>query len=150
MTLWKRRIVEHSVYGVDLNPMAVELAKLALWLETAAVNQPLTFLDHHLRQGNSLVGAKVENLGVLPDTDPLQQAAFENLIRQRVPVLLEAFQSIAAIPSDQASRVKEKERLYRRVVDGVVRPFRELADIWCASSSFLGRRSQSPTSTTMR
>jgi len=55
LTYWKRRIVEHCIYGADLNPVAVELAKLALWLETAAIDQPLTFLDHHLRCGNSLV-----------------------------------------------------------------------------------------------
>jgi hypothetical protein len=52
----KRRIAEQCIYGVDLNEAAVELAKLSLWLATAARDLPLTFLDAHLRTGNSLVG----------------------------------------------------------------------------------------------
>ncbi|HEU5422839.1 MAG TPA: N-6 DNA methylase, partial [Nitrolancea sp.] len=52
----KRRIAEQCIYGVDLNESAVELAKLSLWLATAARELPLTFLDAHLRAGNSLVG----------------------------------------------------------------------------------------------
>jgi hypothetical protein len=54
---WKRRVVQQCLYGVDLNPLAVELAKLSLWLATAARDYPLSFLDHHLRPGNALVGA---------------------------------------------------------------------------------------------
>src|SRR5207245_2259194 len=63
---WRRRVVESCIYGVDLNPLAVELAKLSLWLTTIATDQPLNFLDHHLRCGNSLIGAQVEELGSLP------------------------------------------------------------------------------------
>ncbi len=57
LTYWKRRVVQQCIYGVDLNPLAVELAKLSLWLATAAKNRPLNFLDHHLRTGNALVGS---------------------------------------------------------------------------------------------
>ncbi len=64
---WARReVVRNCIYGVDLNPMAVELAKLSLWLTTVASNKPLSFLDHHLRCGNSLIGAELEKLTVLP------------------------------------------------------------------------------------
>ena len=67
LAYWRRRVVESCVYGVDLNPMAVELAKLSLWLHTVAKGEPLSFLDHHIRCGNSLIGAKVENLSHLPE-----------------------------------------------------------------------------------
>ena len=50
---WRRRVVEACIYGVDINPMAVELAKLSLWLTCIAADEPLNFLDHHLRQGNA-------------------------------------------------------------------------------------------------
>ncbi|MBC8400719.1 MAG: N-6 DNA methylase [Candidatus Marinimicrobia bacterium] len=63
ISFWRRRVVECCVYGVDLNPLAVELAKLSLWLTCIAVKQPLSFLDHHLRPGNSLIGAKISELG---------------------------------------------------------------------------------------
>ncbi len=63
---WRRRVVESCVYGVDVNPMAVELAKLSLWLHTVAKGEPLSFLDHHIRCGNSLLGAKIKDLPHLP------------------------------------------------------------------------------------
>ena len=55
--LHARRIVaQRCLYGVDKNPMAVDLAKLSLWLATLAKDHPFTFLDHALRCGDSLVG----------------------------------------------------------------------------------------------
>jgi hypothetical protein len=54
--LIRRIILKRVIYGVDLNPMAVELAKLSLWLHSFTVGAPLSFLDHHLRVGDSLFG----------------------------------------------------------------------------------------------
>ena len=64
--IWKRRVVERCLYGVDLNPLAYELAKLALWLNSASVGKPLTFLDHHLKIGNSLYSTPLSRLSALP------------------------------------------------------------------------------------
>lgn len=55
----RRMVLKRCVHGVDLNPMAVELAKVALWLHSFTVGAPLSFLDHHLRCGNSVLGAWV-------------------------------------------------------------------------------------------
>ena len=52
----RRIILKRCIYGVDLNPMAVELAKLSLWLHSFTVGAPLSFLDHHLRCGDLLFG----------------------------------------------------------------------------------------------
>ena len=60
-------MAQSCIYGVDLNPLAVELAKLSLWLITAAQDRPLSFLDHHLRPGNSLVGARLADLNQAED-----------------------------------------------------------------------------------
>ncbi len=54
--LVRRIILKRVIYGVDRNPMAVELAKLSLWLHSFTVGAPLSFLDHHLRCGDSLFG----------------------------------------------------------------------------------------------
>lgn len=54
--LLRRMVMKRCIYGVDLNEMAVDLAKLSLWLDSFAVGAPLSFLDHHLRWGNSLIG----------------------------------------------------------------------------------------------
>lgn len=51
-----RDVIQHCIYGVDINPLAVELARMALWLEGFSRGKPLSFLDHHLKVGNSVVG----------------------------------------------------------------------------------------------
>ena len=56
----KRDVLLHCIYGVDLNPMALELAKFSLWITASLPDMPLTFLDHKLKCGNSLVGATPE------------------------------------------------------------------------------------------
>lgn len=53
----KRDVLLHCIYGVDLNPMAIELAKFSLWITASLPDLPLTFLDHKLKCGNSLIGA---------------------------------------------------------------------------------------------
>ncbi|MGA8146954.1 MAG: hypothetical protein WB870_05170 [Gallionellaceae bacterium] len=58
----RRMILKRVIFGVDKNPMAVELAKVALWLHTFTVGAPLSFLDHHLHCGDSLFGGKVKQL----------------------------------------------------------------------------------------
>ncbi|MBC6417217.1 MAG: restriction endonuclease, partial [Rhodospirillales bacterium] len=56
----RRMVLKRCIYGVDKNPMAVELAKVALWLHTFTVGAPLSFLDHHIRCGDSLFGSWVK------------------------------------------------------------------------------------------
>jgi hypothetical protein len=51
-----RDAIRHCIYGVDLNPLAVELCKVALWLEAHVPGEPLSFLDHHIKCGNAIVG----------------------------------------------------------------------------------------------
>lgn len=51
-----RDVIRHCIFGVDLNPLAVELCKVALWLEAHNPNEPLNFLDHHIKCGNAIVG----------------------------------------------------------------------------------------------
>lgn len=56
----RRDVMLHCIYGVDVNPMAVELAKVSLWINAAVKDKPLNFLDHHIKCGNSLIGATPE------------------------------------------------------------------------------------------
>lgn len=132
LTFWKRRVVERCVHGVDINPVAVELAQLALWLETLAVGQPLSFLAHHLRQGNSLVGATVDALGALPEAGEIQWNVYLQQVEGQLPILLEPLDKIRAIPSETPQQVKIKERLLREL-DRKRRRFIQVADLWCST-----------------
>ena len=77
----RRMVLKRCVYGVDKNPMAVELAKVSLWLHTFTVGAPLSFLDHHLICGDSLFGAwvrptieRAEQQGGLFIREPIRRA----------------------------------------------------------------------------
>ena len=88
----RRTILKRCIYGVDKNPMAVELAKVALWLHTFTVGAPLSFLDHHLRCGNSLFGFWVRDAmdrltkwgGQLLINEPMQKAMAQALAMQKL------------------------------------------------------------------
>jgi len=62
----RRAVVEHCLYGVDIDPLAVELARVALWVETLDEKLPFTFLDHKLRCGDSLVGTWLDRFRDYP------------------------------------------------------------------------------------
>ncbi|MFH0988480.1 MAG: hypothetical protein V1799_00510 [bacterium] len=62
----RRSVVEHCIYGVDLNPMAIELARLSLWIETMDKDLPFEFIDHKIKTGNSLVGTWLDTFQEYP------------------------------------------------------------------------------------
>jgi len=80
----RRLIAQRCLYGVDRNPMAVDLAKLSLWLATLAKDHPFTFLDHSLRCGDSLVGLTREQIIAFHWKPEMKRALSEDLIRKRV------------------------------------------------------------------
>jgi hypothetical protein len=73
----KRRIAERCLFGVDLNPTAVQLARVALWIESVAGDRPLTYFEHHIRCGNSLLGTWLDRL----DAPPLPSLERKNASR---------------------------------------------------------------------
>ncbi|KKM06422.1 hypothetical protein LCGC14_1744140, partial [marine sediment metagenome] len=68
----RREVLQHCIYGVDMNPLAVELAKISLWLRACVKDKPLNFLDNHIKCGNSLIG-----LGQKIEIDEINPNAFE-------------------------------------------------------------------------
>ena len=137
---WARReVVRNCIYGVDLNPMAVELAKLSLWLTTVAANKPLSFLDHHLRCGNSLIGAELDRLTVLPGRPPEDTQLWSFGLRSHTEGLLKKYSLMAALPDDSLAMVKWKEDQFRQIKQSELsRRMAELADVWL--STYFGNK----------
>jgi len=102
VNLIKRMVMKRCIYGVDLNPMAVELAKLSLWLDSFTVGAPLSFLDHHLKCGNSLIGA----IDVSKHLPPGSQR--EKEFQRAVANLL----LVADLTDATISEVEQSQRLY--------------------------------------
>ncbi|QDV37672.1 Eco57I restriction-modification methylase domain-containing protein [Tautonia plasticadhaerens] len=64
--LLRRHVVERCIYGVDINPLAVELSRVSLWIETLDPDLPFSFLDHKIKVGNALVGCWLDRVEVYP------------------------------------------------------------------------------------
>jgi len=154
LSYWRRRVVERCIYGVDLNPLAVELTKLSLWLATVAKGKPLSFLDHHLRCGNSLIGARVADLQALPvrkrrrrkarktrktskvwETLEASQLAMwdESVFTQDMYRVVGAMRQIGEYETADLVSVKEKERLFEETVERERRKWRAVANLWTAT-----------------
>ncbi len=149
--LLHRRVAERCLYGVDINPMAVQVARLSLWLTTLASDRPLTFLDHHLAVGDSLVGARFRDLarqppfatressrvgarlaGLFADADA-QDALATAILPERFRLSLE--------PADTVAAVREKEQRLA-ALDAPCTPldrWKRAADLWCAAWFWTGR-----------
>ena len=140
---WKRRVAQSCVYGVDLNPLAVELAKLSLWLTTVAKDRPLSFLDHHLRCGNALVGARLADLqlgGAKPkskkktDTPAGQMTMMaDETFRQSLSLAVGSMWLIEGSAAQTVADVKQQEHLYETLRDGLTRKYNRLANLVTAS-----------------
>jgi hypothetical protein len=141
----RRTIAEQCLYGVDVNATAVQLARVSLWLTTLAADRPLTFLDHHLATGNSLVGAWLSDLSRAPRTRPLATRSslplFDDEIAGDVAgrVLPDRIR-IALEPSDSLEAVRGKERALASLAraGGPLGKWIAAADAWCAAALWPG------------
>jgi hypothetical protein len=136
---FRRLIAQRCLYGVDVNPMAVQLARLSLWLTTFAGDRPLTFFDHHLRTGNSLVGTTLAAVrrghpsrsrppGPLPLFD---DGAFDDAVAGTVT----SYERLRDGPEDTLEQVRAKEQRFAEL-QGDAAPigrWKRVADLWCAA-----------------
>ncbi|HET9999400.1 MAG TPA: N-6 DNA methylase, partial [Ktedonobacteraceae bacterium] len=151
LTYWKRRVAQQCIYGVDLNPLAVELAKLSLWLITAAKDRPLSFLDHHLRTGNALIGAWLEDVaaGQHPRARQAQRRAqeaqetrkesgqmtlelFDEAFQQTTRGALDSIVAIEENPGVTIKDVKAQEAAYAALRQQFIERYQRLANLGTA------------------
>jgi hypothetical protein len=107
-----RLICDRCLYGVDKNPMAVEMAKLSLWLVTLAKGRPFTFLDHALRWGDSLLGADERQLKTwsLTPGDEQQLMLLAEPVRRALETALKLRREIAERLVQDVKEAEAKER----------------------------------------
>ncbi len=108
----RRIVAERCLYGVDKNPMAVEMAKLSLWLITLAKDRPFTFLDSNLLCGDSLLGVNLQQLKTLAmDEKDVRTMSFMELAMQKaITVALGKRREISMRLERTAADTEEKER----------------------------------------
>jgi phage repressor protein C with HTH and peptisase S24 domain len=151
-----RDVVGHCIYGVDMNPMAVELCKVALWMETIDPGRPLSFLDSHIRCGNSLLGTTPMLVaGGVPDDafttitgDDKQvvkalkarnraEAGGQTALETAAPDLDALARAAVAIDGESdhtLGDIERKQERYRGLVDSTdFACAKGAADTWCAA-----------------
>ncbi len=122
LRLLKRLVMKRCLFGVDLNPMAVELAKLSLWLDSFTLGAPLSFLDHHLKSGNSLVGATLEGYRALrQDAQGATVGAglFATGQSFDVETVLDELHQLVALSDATRDQVKQSQVLYQKAERGL-------------------------------
>jgi hypothetical protein len=136
----RRDVAQRCLFGVDLNPMAVQLARLSLWLATLAAEKPLTFLDHRLVAGDSLVGSIFEQLALrapgrrrpgTPASLPLfDDASLRQFVREIVPTRAR----LARDRDEDVTIVRRKESVLAalRAKGSDAMRWSEVLDLWCA------------------
>lgn len=133
---WRRRAVERCIFGVDINPLATELAKLSLWLASASEGKPLSFLNHHLKTGNSLVGARISDLRHLPNAKKdKDEPSLPLYIDETIGLVLSEYEGIAAQDSDAMDAVEDKKRRDKHI-GAILTRVKDLANVWV--SAFYG------------
>lgn len=122
----RRIIAQRCLYGVDRNPMAVDLAKLSLWLTTLAREHPFTFLDHSLRAGDSLVGLTHRQISGFHWAPERQISFLENHIRERLEIVSRERRQILD-SGDQMPPGNKRQKL--QVADDSLNTIRLLSDV---------------------
>ncbi len=165
-----RDVIGHCIYGVDINPMSVELCKVSLWLESLEPGKPLSFLDHHIRCGNSLLGVMPALLSKgIPDDafKPIdgddadyckKYKAINKQERKQKQMsllghdsqpwehlgnLVAGLLSIDDVDDQSIAGIRERQRRYDELVRSSGYAFGHfLADSWCAA--FIWNKSDDP------
>ncbi len=135
--LLRRQVARRCIFGVDVNPMAVELARLSLWIHTFVPGLPLSLLDHNLIQGNSLVG-----IASFEEASELFQAEgnlFSLIARERLEAVREPVEKLGKLTDANDAEIREARELYAQMRQAI-RSEQDLFTLLAASRTNSGIR----------
>jgi hypothetical protein len=137
-----RLIAQRCIYGVDKNPLAVEMAKLSLWLLTMAKDKPFEFLDHNIRCGDSLVGLhsidQLKHFSLKPD--PNDKVLFKGPLDEAIEEAITLRLKLEDMPCNSVEDVKRQEELLAEANEKIAR-LRCAADL-LVSAEFWGENAK--------
>ena len=112
VTYWHRKVVENCIYGIDINNLSVLLARLSLWLISATNDKALSFIDHHLKCGNSIVGTTTNKVQYINKNIPL----FNMTKEQYMLPVVKKYERIKEIGSDTKADVALQHEAYEEIL----------------------------------
>ena len=111
VTYWRRKVVENCIYGIDINNLSVLLARLSLWLISVTNDKALSFIDHHLKCGNSIVGTTTDKVQYINKDIPL----FNMTKEQYMFPIIRKYERIKEIGSDTKADVALQHEVYEEI-----------------------------------
>ncbi len=134
VNLLKRHILKRCVYGVDLNPMAVELAKVSLWLDCFTLGAPLSFLDHHIKCGNSLIGVTVDEVREAVEGG---QGVLWGSQFTRLKLAAESMREVGDLSDLTSDQVRQSRKKFMEAYD-LLAPYKRIMDVY--TSQWFGNK----------
>lgn len=112
----KRALLKRCIFGVDLNPFAVELARLSLWMDSFIFGTPLSFIEHHVQHGNALMGASVQDFIDYNASEVKQGDMFVENLGARFDELRSVMQELDAMRDTTAAEVEQSKKLWKNSI----------------------------------
>lgn len=107
----KRILLKKVLFGVDLNSFAIEITRLSLWLDTFIIGTPLSFIEHHIKQGNALIGATKKEL-----LDSVKQEdLFQSELKGKIQEIVGKLQVLSDLKDTTEAEVAESKKIYKQV-----------------------------------
>lgn len=114
ITYLRRKVVENCIFGIDINELAVYLSRLSLWLISASRDKPLSFIDHHLKTGNSILGIQKEDVKL--DLDKEKVSLFDvNEQKRWEEQIYPKYKKLNKISGTTMEEVEEKNNIYNEI-----------------------------------
>ncbi|EAL8343038.1 class I SAM-dependent DNA methyltransferase, partial [Campylobacter jejuni] len=110
----KRLLLKRIIYGVDLNPFSIELTKLSLWIDSFIFGTPLSFIEHHIKCGNALVGSSIIDFENLIKQN--KENIFTNSITQEFEILQEVFEKLDNLQDTNEEQIKQSKQIYQNEI----------------------------------
>lgn len=107
----KRLLLKRVIFGVDVNPFSIELSKLSLWIDSFIFGTPLSFLEHHIKCGNALIGTSIADFK--QNTLTKSKGLFLQDLDSKFNALQEVFYKLDSIKDSTEIDIKESKRLYQ-------------------------------------
>jgi len=133
---WRRKVVEKCIFGIDLNPLSAELAKLSLWIASADAGKPLTFLNHHLKCGDSVMGVRLQDMLTYPqkkksDKSNKEPGLWDSIDKKIIAKIKNKFQRLLSSDSDEIRDILSKKDEYEEIqADPFLNHLKDMATLW--------------------
>ena len=133
----KRALLKRCIFGVDLNPFAVELARLSLWMDSFIFGTPLSFIEHHVQHGNALMGASVLEFIAYNANEVKQNDFFVENLSARFDELRSVMQELDAMRDTTAAEVEHSKQLWKTSIAPKLRLLSRALSFICTRRALL-------------